>query len=122
MRSIHTVVEGQLDRSAQCEAWILFFKWRPRQSQTLVVECIRVEDVTSIEIIEAAVKLIRTTLRAQINSAARRAPIFRRKLIANHLDLFDSFGRRREALAGGAIVVVVQSVDRNVVRISRSPG
>src|ERR1051325_3600524 len=53
MRAVYTAVERQLDWPAERKAGIVFFERRARQSQTLVVECVRVEDVVAIEIIEA---------------------------------------------------------------------
>ena len=44
------------------------------------------------------------------------------ELIANDLHFCNSLDRGCEALARRTIVVVVESIDRNVVRIRRSPG
>src|SRR5204863_7939787 len=58
--------------------------------------------------------------RAQVDAAARSAAVFGGELIANDLHFFNSFDRGREALGGRPIVVVVEPVDRDVVRICRA--
>ena len=67
-------------------------------------------------------ELVRTAARAQIDAPAGRASILGRKLIANDLDFVNHFDRRREAFARGAVVVVIQAVNRDVVRISSTAG
>ena len=81
----------------------------------LVVESVRVEDVVPIELVNASVEFVRAATRAQVDAPARRAPILGRKLVANDLHLFDGIDRRTQSFARRAVIVVVQTVNRDVV-------
>src|SRR2546430_8619117 len=106
------------DRPAQRETRIVFLKREPRQSQRVVLPCIRIQRFIAKEIEGASAKLARAPFRAQVQSPTGGPPILRRKLIANELNFFQSLQRRREALARSAVIVVVEAVDRDVVGIS----
>src|SRR2546425_5268536 len=106
------------DRPTQSETRIVFLKRHPRQSQRVVLPCICIQRFVAKEIESAPAKLARSTLRAQVQSAAGCASVLGRKLIANELNFFQNLHRRREALAGSAVVIVVEAVNRDVVGIS----
>jgi hypothetical protein len=59
--------------------------------------------------------MVRAASRANVYAPSRRAAILCRVLIADDLDLGDGFGAERYALASGAVVIVVQAVDSDVV-------
>src|SRR5437762_11129791 len=71
------------DRPAQRETRIVFLKREPRQSQRVVLPCIRIQRFIAKEIESASAQLARATASPQVQTPAGCASILCRKLIAN---------------------------------------
>ena len=100
----------------------MFLKGQTLDSQRVVLPRIRIQRFIAKEIKRTAAKLIRTRTRPQIDATTGRTPVFGCELIANDLNFLDGFERRREAFARRTIVVVVETIDREVVRVGRAAG
>ena len=109
-------------RATQSKSRIVFLKRQTLDSQRVVLPRIRIQRFIAKEIKRTAAKLIRTRTRPQIDATTGRTPVFGCELIANDLNFLDGFERRREAFARRTIVVVVETIDRDVVRVGRTAG
>src|SRR5258705_12234408 len=72
------------------------------------------------EVENASSKLWRTTTCAEINATPRCPAVFGGELVRDHLDLFNSFDGWLEAFACGAVVVIVQAINCQVVGVGGS--
>src|SRR5258708_3500502 len=92
------------------------------KAERIVLPRVRIQRFITEEIEGAPLVLVRTAARKQIHPAACSASILSRELIPDHLHLCDRFERRREALASATVVVVVETIYRDVVGIRRASG
>src|SRR5882762_6926520 len=100
----------------------MLLKRQTPKAERIVLPRVRIQRFITEEIEGAPLVLVRTAARKQVHPAARRASILSRELIPDDLHLCDRFERRREALASATVVVVVQTVYRDVVGIRRAAG
>ena len=115
-RPVATAIElAKFDWSAKGETRIVLLKRQTLNAERVVLPGVRIQRFIAEEIKAAPVKFIRTAAGAQIDATSGSSAIFSGELVANDLNFFNRFGRRREPLLGGSIVVVIQTVDGNVV-------
>src|SRR5438067_7016144 len=110
------------ERAAQSKPRIVLLQRQTLYPERIVLPRIRVQRFIAKEIECPAAKLVRTGTREQVDAATRSPAIFSSELIANNLNFFNRLDRRREPLGGRTIVVVVEPVDRDVVRIRGAAG
>jgi hypothetical protein len=92
------------------------------QTQRVILPRIRIQRFITKEVESPAVEFTRAAARPQVEPASGSSTVLGRKLIANKLNFLDGFQRRREPFPRGSIIVVIQAVDRDVVRIRRCAG
>ena len=110
------------DRPAERKAGVDLAKLGAFDAAAVVVPAVGVEGVVTVEHENAPAEAVAPRTRPEIYAAARGTAVFRRKLVRDHLHLGDRLERRLEAVAGRAVVVVVETVDRQIVRVSRAAG
>ncbi len=93
----------------------MFLQRQSLQTLRIVLPGVRVQRLIAKKIESPSTKLVRAAARAQIDAPAGCSSVLSRKLVANDLNFVDRFERWREAFARGTVVVVVQSVNRDVV-------
>src|SRR5215213_1655352 len=106
-------------RSAKRKSGDVFLKRQSRNAKRIISEAVGIQRFVPEKVKRTAMKLLRAAARAQIHPTSGRRSILRRELIRDHLHLGDRFERRLKTLAGSAIVVVIEAVDRQVIGVSR---
>src|SRR5882672_6070503 len=121
--AVAAVVEpGNDDRSAESKAGVMLLKRQTPKAERIVLPRVRIQRFIAEEIESAPLVLVRTAARKQVYPAACSASILSRELIPDNLHLCDRFERWREALASATVIVVVETVYRDVVGIRRAAG
>src|SRR6266849_4518266 len=100
----------------------MLLKRQTGQAKRIVLPGVCIQRFIAEEIEGAPLVLIRTAAREQVHPAASSASILGGELITDNLHLCDRFERRGEALASATVIVVVQTIDRDVVGIRRAAG
>ena len=105
------------DWAADRKARGVLLQRQTRETERVVFERIRIQCFVTKKVKASPVKLFRSTACAQIDAPTRRATVLGRELICNHLYFRYSLERRLKAFACCTVVVVVESVDRQVVGV-----
>ncbi len=108
---------GQRERPAQGEAGRVLLEGEAFQAAAVVVPGVGVERFVFEEVEGAPAESVRAAARAEVDAPAGGATVLGGELVGDDLHFFDGFERGLEAFARGAVVVVVEAVDGDVVRV-----
>jgi hypothetical protein len=93
-------------------------KWRSFDSPAVVVPGICVQRIVTEKVKRSTFESVSAAAGPEIDPATRSSSILRRELVGDDLNFADRFDRRLESKGCPAVVVVVEPIDRNVIRIS----